>query len=393
MSAAATGLDSIARLVELYAGEPAEAIDFGFLTAAEHAAEVDAAPPPRYLARPVIAAGDYGMLAATKKAGKTWAASDLTVSVASGTPWLDLWPVETPGPVLVFLGEGGKRKMLRRLRAICAARGVAYETLPIMLAFRTPHLANGEHLEMVAAKVEQVRPVLIVIDPLYLAARGANASQLNEMGAHLEGIQHVAQRSGASLVVVHHWNKTGTGTGADRMSGAGPAEWGRFLVSIDVKTKRTEPDRSTVAVLSIEVEGDEVPDTVAVIRRTIRADNPDDLGSALHYTLEQVAAAELDDGDATGPAAAMSPAVQRVYAVLDTATDWLKVSDIGDRLADDGKPLKARTIKDACSQLRRAGLAEPYGSDATNEPWSWRLAGRTGPALVAVPDLPTEPTW
>jgi hypothetical protein len=46
------------------------------------------------------------------------------------------------------------------------------------------------------------------------------------MGAHLERIQTITQRYGAALMVSHHWNKTGEGCGAKRMSGVGPAAWG-----------------------------------------------------------------------------------------------------------------------------------------------------------------------
>jgi len=51
------------------------------------------------------------MLAAEFKAGKTWAITDLAVSVASGTPWLGIFPVDAPGPVLLFAGEGGNARL------------------------------------------------------------------------------------------------------------------------------------------------------------------------------------------------------------------------------------------------------------------------------------------
>ena len=48
--------------------------------------------------------------------GKTWAALDLAVSVATGRPWLDHFACPSPGPVLVFLGEGGERATVRSHR-------------------------------------------------------------------------------------------------------------------------------------------------------------------------------------------------------------------------------------------------------------------------------------
>jgi hypothetical protein len=359
-------------------GSSPGAFDFEWYTAAEHAAEVDAKPPAQYLVRGLLPEGDYGVLGAEKKAGKTWLSVDLAVSVGAGVPWLGAHPVDLAGPVVMFLGEGGKRKMLRRFRAVCEARGVRYEDLPVHLVFRAPHLTDADHLAAIAVGLERIRPVLVILDPLYLAARGANASQLNEMGAHLERIQHLAQHAGSALLVVHHWNKTGTGTGSSRMSGAGTAEWGRLLMSAGVVSKRTEPDRSTSVILSVEVEGDEVPDTVFRVRRVVRADDPDDLNSPLHYAAD-VLDPDDDDQDA-GELAGLSPAARRVLEVLrDAGGDWLSTSTLGDRLADAGKPLKKRTIQDALKRLRADDLAEPDGSDPGTA-WRWRALG-----IVATP--------
>jgi hypothetical protein len=95
-----------------------------FQTLAELAAEVDAAGPRRWLLRGVWPARDYGVHAAEKKAQKTWNTADLAVSVAAGTLWLGAIEVDHPGPVLMFIGEGGKTNTVRRPRAVAEARGV-----------------------------------------------------------------------------------------------------------------------------------------------------------------------------------------------------------------------------------------------------------------------------
>jgi AAA domain-containing protein len=72
----------------------------------EVAARVAAAGEPRWLVQGLWPADAYGVLAAQEKAGQTWAALDLAVSVATGQSWLDHFPCPSPGPVLIFLGEG-----------------------------------------------------------------------------------------------------------------------------------------------------------------------------------------------------------------------------------------------------------------------------------------------
>jgi AAA domain len=105
---------------------------------------------------------------------------DLAVSVACGRPWLDHFACPTPGPVLVFLGEGGERATVRRIETIATAKGVD-----------SNHLAD--------------------------------------------------QQAGWALLVVTHWSKTGDGRGADRISGAGPAAWARVICSIAVHYRSSDP--------------------------------------------------------------------------------------------------------------------------------------------------------
>ena len=339
---------------------------------AEIAVEVDQAPPVGWLARPVWPADAYGVLSAEKKAGKTWLALDLAVSVASGTPWLGRFPVERPGTVLVFLGEGGQRKMLRRLRAIAGGRGLDAAALLVRVAFRVPQLGSSAHLAHLAAELAANAPRLVVVDPLYLAAGGAKGNDLYAMGALLGGVQGACQDAGAALSVITHHNKGGEGNGSHRMTGVGPAEWGRVLVSAGVEHRQTNPDRSTVVTLRVLVEGDEIPETDLRVRRWVGAADPDDLSSPLNYRVEVYDAA----GDEPPAADQMRPATRRVLAVLEAAGDWLTVGEIGDALALDDtgmRPLKARTIQAACKDLVDAGTVVAASLDGTNA-HKWRTA-------------------
>lgn len=336
---------------------------------ADVALRVDSADPIGWLAKPVWPADAYGVSAASKKAGKTWMALDLAVSVSSGTPWLGVYPCDSPGPVLLFLGEGGERKMVRRLRAVASARGLDAENLRLRLCFRAPRLTNAVHLDRIAEELQAFPAALVIVDPLYLAASGAKGSDLYGMGAVLEGIQHVCQRYGAALAVITHWNKSGQGSDSDRITGVGPGEWGRVLVSTSVEHRQTEPDRSTVATLKITFEGDEIPETELRLRRWIRADDPDDLDSPLQYRTEPL------EGEARTTVEGLRPAEQRILDVLTAADDWLDVHQIGDDLAVDAtglRPLKARTIQAGCKTLvarRLVDCAEMQGGA-----YRWRAA-------------------
>jgi hypothetical protein len=334
----------------------------------EVAARVAAAGEPRWLIQGLWPADAYGVLAAQEKAGKTWAALDLAVSVATGRPWLDHFACPSPGPVLVFLGEGGERATVRRIEAIATAKGIDPAQLAdqLRLCFRVPRLAApgaGSELATIQAELAAHPAALVVLDPLYLAAAGASGSNLYDMGGVLQAIQGVCQHADCALLVVTHWNKTGDGRGADRISGAGPAAWARVICSVAVHYRGSDPDGASSVVLGVELIGGEIADTSFRIRRRVRADDPADLGSPLSYAVELLAADD-EDQDLEPAAAALSKSRQWVLAALRAGGDMQTVKQLGDRLAQGGHPLKPRTIQLALGELEAAGLAA--GSDEGN---------------------------
>jgi hypothetical protein len=320
-------------------------------------ARVQAAGPPTWLIEGVWPRDAYGVFAAEDKAGKTWAILDLAVSVAAGAPWLGHFGCPPSGPVLVFLGEGGERAMVRRLRAICADKHLDLDELArarlLRLCFRVPKLTSGEELAAVATELHEHPAALVVLDPLYLAVAGAaTGADLYGMGAVLSGIQAVCQHAGAALVVVTHWNKTGEGRGAKRISGVGPGAWGRVLASAGVAHRSSSPDGTSTVVLAVDVIGGELADLAFRVRRTVRADDPADLASPLHYQVE-VLPEDPDD-----LAADLKPSRRWVLQALRAGGAMQSVAQLGDRTAADGHQLKARTIQEALNDLEAAGLAQ-----------------------------------
>jgi hypothetical protein len=334
----------------------------------EVAARVAAAGEPRWLIQGLWPADAYGVLAAQEKAGKTWAALDLAVSVATGQPWLDHFACPNPGSVLIFLGEGGERATVRRIEAIATAKGVDPDQLAdqLRLCFRVPRLAApgaggelaapgaGGELAAIQAELNAHSAALVVLDPLYLAAAGASGSNLYDMGAVLQAIQGVCQHAGCALLVVTHWNKTGDGRGANRISGAGPAAWARVICSVSIQHRGSDEDGASKVLLGVELIGGEIADTRFRVRRRIRSDDPADLGSPLSYSVEVLAD---DDHDLDPAAAALSKSRQWVLIALRAGGDLQTVKQLGDRLAQAGHPLKPRTIQTALGELEAAELA------------------------------------
>ncbi len=114
-----------------------------------------------------------------------------------------------------------------------------------------------------------------------------------------------------SAFVVTHFNRARDLRGAARITGAGPAEWGRVLISATVASRRTDPATQATTVLTeLDVQGGEVPDQTIHVRRVVRALDPDDLDSSLEYRVDEPERA--DHTATTGHEPAGQTARQRI---------------------------------------------------------------------------------
>jgi hypothetical protein len=122
-------------------------------------------------------------------------------------------------------------------------------------------------------------------------------------------------------------------------------------------------------VLAVEVIGGELADLAFRVRRTVRAEDPTDLASPLHYAVE----VRPEDPDEDGPAGELKPSRRWVLAALRDGGAMQSVAQLGDRTAADGHQLKAWTIQEALNDLEAADLAV-IGISALLQPY--RSGGR-----------------
>jgi hypothetical protein len=194
----------------------------------------------------------------------------------------------------------------------------------------------------------------VIIDPFYLAARGTKSSQLNDVGAHLEAIQLLVQEAGSALLVICHWNQTGSGTGSERFSGAGLEEWGRVLISASVEESQVvHPDDvtgRTEVVLKFQITGDEIGDTEVRLRRQIWTDDRDDLNSTMHYLVDETPEAVGGTGvDAKRNAALRKE--EQIKIELSAAAEqrngqWIPKDQLAARCTLGDMPLRRACIDD-----------------------------------------------
>lgn len=346
--------------------------DLIFHKLSDLALRVDKAPKPEFLFEGIIVQGDYGILSAQDKAGKSLAMVDAAVSAASGTPWMDRYKTMSQGHVLACLGEGSERKQIRRIRAIGEHKGLSQEdtdNLPIHIMLGVPQVREEDALEDIEKAIRELKPVLLIIDPFYLAAAGIDFSKLSDVGQALQGIQRLCQRYNCTLMLSHHWNKTGNGDPHSRISGAGLGSWGRFLISIELPNDAVTTDQATGRTTVLQrwhLKGDEVNTESIDIERTVWTDDQNDLTSAMHYELHFPDHVEIDKRKPLKNEATM----ERVSAALEDNRDGLTVMALARELKTTGRTVTSATLSQVLDQLvlhnyaqmgtARSGFQKPY---------------------------------
>lgn len=209
----------------------------------EFVAAAPAAPPQ--LVEGLLHQGCKLVLGGMSKANKSWSLLELGLSVASGQPW---WGRPCSRAAVVYVNfELPAWAMGQRLAALVKARP---ELAPNRL-----HLWN---LRGYQADLTRLRPRLeaglarcgcglIVLDPAYklLGERDENAN--GEIANLMNEFEALAGRTGAGLVIAHHFAKGDAGAKSpiDRLSGAGA--WARDPDALLLLTPHEEEDCYTVS--------------------------------------------------------------------------------------------------------------------------------------------------
>ena len=168
-----------------------------------------------------------GVLGGQPKAGKTWLALDIALSVASGTPCLGAFPVPEPGPVLLYLAEDSAANARDRVTGLCHHRGVNLGALELMLlSTPTLRLDRPDHAKRLAATVAHVRPRLLVLDP-FVRVQSIDENSATEVSRLLSGLTDLKRAFDLAILLVHHVRKNGAGHPGQSLRGSSDLRaWG-----------------------------------------------------------------------------------------------------------------------------------------------------------------------
>lgn len=204
-------------------------------------------PKPRQIIREVLGESQVGMLAASAKAGKSFALQAACLCVSIGKDWMG-WAT-TQGDTLYINGELPPYDLQTRPKCLAEALGIG----------EVPGNVDVWHLrgqrktirallpQLLRRQDERGKPYsLIVPDPLYYfngdRDENDNTAQAETMGELAE----LAERTGAAVLVAHHFSKGNKSLAEhlDRASGAGM--FARAVDTFITLTAHEEPDCYTV---------------------------------------------------------------------------------------------------------------------------------------------------
>ncbi|HEX7080204.1 MAG TPA: AAA family ATPase [Gammaproteobacteria bacterium] len=172
-------------------------------------------PGVLWCGKPTLIVGDPGK-------GKSLATLDIAARVSTGAPW----PCDTerrePGDVLLLSAEDDAEDTIiprldaagadrSRIRIIAGVRGEDG---------RIDWLSLDRHWSQLADGVRQIKPRLIVIDPLSAYMGRADSHNEGDVRRVLAGVAELAQQSRAAVLAVRHFRKGGSDSPQGRVIGS-----------------------------------------------------------------------------------------------------------------------------------------------------------------------------
>lgn len=170
--------------------------------------ELESRPPEQvWLIRDVWAQSAVGIIGGAPKCCKSWFGLDMAVSVASGTPCLSNYPVDLPGPVLIFQAEDAVSAVRSRIESVCSYRKLDINRLDLYVitasALRLDLTADQEKL---IQTLQLVKPRLMVLDPLVRLHR-LDENSAADISKLLGFIRELQREFDMAVVLVHHAGK------------------------------------------------------------------------------------------------------------------------------------------------------------------------------------------
>lgn len=190
-----------------------------------------------FLRKPVIHGllrrGETMNVIAAPKTGKSWLVLGQAMAIATGRPWLGLFPAER-GRVLILDNELHPETIAHRIPQVAAALGIGMDEIADQIYV---HPLRGQLRDILAMAtyfdaIEPGQYAAIILDAMYrFMPAGADENDNGAMAGIYNRLDAYAERLGCCFIAIHHTTKgnqsaksvTDVGAGAGSQSRAADA--------------------------------------------------------------------------------------------------------------------------------------------------------------------------
>lgn len=182
----------------------------------------------KWLVEDIFVQGQFAGIVGAFKTMKSSISLDMAVSLASGTPFLGRFAIPEKKRVLMYSGEIGLPTALIKLDAICQSKNIELDELEgAWLCPVVPLVKSVNQRKQLNDDLNAHRADVVIIDPWFAAASGADASQLIQISDLIGQALAVCNKNNVQLIINHHCHRNlpeGEPLGLSAISGAGVAE-------------------------------------------------------------------------------------------------------------------------------------------------------------------------
>lgn len=175
------------------------------------------APPTNWLVNDLIATPDVCLMVGEPNVGKSWFSMSLAVAVATGgTHWLG-HRVLQHGRVLYIDEENGEDLVRQRLERL----GLDVDTTENLRYVHQQGVRLDRYPERILDEAVVFDPILIILDS-FTRFHTSDENNAGAMAALFnDGINPLARETGATVLLLHHVNKSDATSGFGRSRGSG----------------------------------------------------------------------------------------------------------------------------------------------------------------------------
>lgn len=211
------------------------------------------APTP--LVHNFINKGEFHIMSATAKTGKTLAQLHLAIALARGEKFLDFFETQKGTKSLVIQTEVSNRQLAKRIRKIC---GPVYEDIKDKILFTDKRikLDTPHGISELKALINKFEVELIILDPFY-TLHNKMEDKSSDMAPILSDVRELATKNNVTILLVHHQGKkseTGSTQTGHRARGSSS-----FADVPDASWSLESVGEPGFATLSIEARNIEAP--------------------------------------------------------------------------------------------------------------------------------------